>query len=113
MLLTSTGETLIIAGGGGGGGISDYCCAEGGGGGGIDGARGAAPTSTPRDNTGLDPYDDFHDPRDDSGFPPDHQNLNKGYAPDANLTALASAGSGATQNNGGGAGDMVCMVCIW
>ena len=116
VIRASSNETLIIAGGGGGGGVSDYCCAAGGGGGGIEGRRGQAPTTTPRDNTGLDPYDDFHDPRDDTGFPPYHQNLDKGFAPDANLTALASAGAGATQYLGGGAGDMVrlllCLTCI-
>ena len=49
-------------------------------------------------------YNDFYDSRDAVGFPPDHQHLEHGFAPEASLLVLTTGGAGGSQGAAGGAG---------
>lgn len=102
------GRTVLIAAGGGGGGATDYCCAHGGGGGAGSavGEDGQAPDgySIPLDESVTHIVrDEYHsqnvegDTRDFVGLPARHLHLDYGAAgPDANYTALATGGTGAS-----------------
>jgi hypothetical protein len=103
---------LVAAGGGGGGGSTDYCCAHGGGGGGSTASTGSASLLETPVHIGEDASADSHvrseysgkdeslepnpeiDPRDISGMPAHHSHIDRGFAPNASYSILATGGTG-------------------
>jgi subtilisin-like proprotein convertase family protein len=103
---------LVAAGGGGGGGATDYCCAHGGGGGGSTASSGSAslletPVHIGEDVSAADKIrsefsgdDESYevtpetDPRDVNGMPAHHSHLDRGFAPNASYSILATGGTG-------------------
>jgi len=111
-------KIILAAGGGGGGGATDYCCAHGGAGGGKIANNGGS-TKTPRDLTNdnittgefrneFTPLDcnseECIDERDTKGLPANHAHLERGFAPNASYSVLATGGFGGSESTGGNNG---------
>ena len=129
----SSSSLLLAAGGGGGGGATDYCCAHGGAGGNNDddddddsgemggGENGISP-QTPRDlskdfndlnetikwRREFTPQDchtlECVDERDKIGLPAHHLHIERGFAPNASYSILATGGLGGSYHRNGASG---------
>ncbi|ETV76516.1 hypothetical protein, variant [Aphanomyces astaci] len=115
-----TWSLLVVAPGGGGGGASAVCCSAGGAAGGLNGTAGTAPTAA---QMGLPlpvaSRDEFHskfefgDFRDFMGASAYDNNLEVGYAPGADFSALASPGGGGSGVAGGEAGHQSSYASVF
>jgi subtilisin-like proprotein convertase family protein len=121
-------SVILVASGGGGGGSTDYCCADGGSGGstmGYDGTYSGDVSEWPLTDTDANTpvrrrfeYTASACPDDLSGqwcisvwdilpksLPSQHKALHYGVSPNSNYSTWATSGYGASDNEGGKAGD--------